>query len=209
MTAVVDHVVLATSEVDITATELEQATGIATEIGGHHVGLGTWNRLVSFDDGRYLEIIGPDPTQPTPASPRPFGIDTIRSTSSARVATMCVRPVSLEVAIDAAARVGITYGAPQATSRQSPAGLLTWRLSFPSDDGGGAIPFLIDWGDTPHPSQTVTGGLRLERLQICHPDNRSITDLFEAIGLDVDVANGDAGCRATFAGPAGEFTPGG
>ena len=63
---VIDHVVIATCDVNATAAMITEQCGTPTEIGGHHVGLGTWNRLVSFGDGRYLEIIGPDPDQPAP-----------------------------------------------------------------------------------------------------------------------------------------------
>lgn len=49
---------------------------------------------------------------------------------------------------------------------------LSWRLAVPPDlrEFGGLVPFLIDWGDSPHPAATVTRGLRLVSFTGFHPD---------------------------------------
>jgi len=204
LTTVIDHVVIATCDVNATAAMITEQCGVPTEIGGHHVGLGTWNRLVSFGDGRYLEIIGPDPDQPAPDRARPFGLDAITDVDHARVATVCLRPSDITAAIDAAAALGVSYDGPTDTSRQSPAGLLRWKLSFPTDDEGGSIAFLIDWEDTPHPSRTVTGGLELASLDLTHPEPDRIAALYTAMGCNLAVTAGPAGWSATLRGPAGE-----
>ena len=204
LTTVIDHVVVATRDVNATAAMIAKQCGTPTEIGGHHVGLGTWNRLVSFGDGRYLEIIGPDPDQPEPGRPRPFGLDALTEVDHARVATVCLRPSDITAAIDTATTLGVSYDGPTDTSRQSPSGLLRWRLSFPTDDAGGSIAFLIDWGDTPHPSSTVVGGLELASLGLTHPEPDRIAAFYGAMGCTLAVRAGPAGWSATLRGPAGE-----
>ena len=77
-TAALDHLVLATPDISATAAWVEERTGIRASPGGQHVGKGTRNMLCSLSTTSYLEIVGPDPEQPTPSDPRPFGIDGLR-----------------------------------------------------------------------------------------------------------------------------------
>lgn len=53
----VDHIVLATADVDAAAAEIEERLGLAASGGGRHEALGTRNRLVWLGDA-YLELVG-------------------------------------------------------------------------------------------------------------------------------------------------------
>jgi hypothetical protein len=53
----IDHVVIATSDPDAAAEELESRLGLAATGGGRHDDLGTMNRLVWLGDA-YLELVG-------------------------------------------------------------------------------------------------------------------------------------------------------
>lgn len=51
----------------------------------------------------------------------------------------------------------------------------------------GPVPFLISWGDSPHPARPAPGGLVLESLHVEHPDPSSLTPVLTALGADVAV----------------------
>lgn len=164
--AVIDHLVLAVPDLDSAIDQFERDHRVRPAAGGRHEGLGTHNALVSFGSS-YLELIAPDPSQPEPDGPRPFGVDEI---DGPRLVTFAVRPdpaagESLDSLIDASRDAGHDPGGAVPMSRRTPPGkLLRWRLTFPTMAHDGLVPFLIDWGDTPNPASSAPGGLSLRML---------------------------------------------
>jgi len=123
----IDHIVLAAPDLAAAVADFQRRTGVHPVVGGSHSGLGTANALVGLGGAVYLEIIGPDPDQPDPPEPRPFGIDEL---VEARVITWCIRPPDFDGAIARAIARGFDPGAPRSMSRRRPDGtLLTWRLT--------------------------------------------------------------------------------
>ena len=49
------------------------------------------------------------------------------------------------------------------------------------------MPFLIDWGTSPHPSTTATPGLSLVALEIKHPEPARARELLDLFGVDLPV----------------------
>jgi hypothetical protein len=204
--SVIDHLVYAVSDLEGAADRFEHSTGVRPAYGGAHTGMGTHNALVSFGDS-YLELIAPDPNQPGPDRPRPFGLDNLDGRS--RLVTFAVRPSpgeSIDALVAAARGIGFDPGDPVSMSRLRPDGVeLHWRLTFPSDEGDGLIPFVIDWTDTENPSKTAPGGVDLVVIRSTHPDPRRIDRARAALGLADPVEFGDqATIAATVRGPAGQ-----
>jgi hypothetical protein len=69
--------------------------------------------------------------------------------------------------------------------------VLSWRSTYPDvRAGSGLVPFLIDWGDSPHPAYTAPAGIELVDLRAEHPDPAVIIDRLRTLGLDLPVVAG-------------------
>ena len=185
----IDHVVFAAPDLDAAVDQLEQRLGVRATPGGKHVGLGTHNALLALADDAYLEVIGPDPEQPAPARPRPFAIDEL---PSGRLVTWAAKAPDLEARVEAARAGGYDPGAIMPLSRDTPeGGRLEWRLTLQTDPvGGGLVPFLIDWGETPSPALTAAKGCAILELHGEHPDPDSVLRYLTAIGEPLNVKAG-------------------
>lgn len=85
----VDHLVYAAPDLDTAVADLEGQLGVRATAGGRHVGVGTHNALLGLGPRTYLEIIAPDPEQPEPSMPRPWGVDGITHGGLAGWALAC------------------------------------------------------------------------------------------------------------------------
>jgi hypothetical protein len=113
--------------------------------------MGTANFLVGLGASAYLEIIGPDPDQPQPVGGRWLGIDRL---TAPRIVTWAIRTADIDGSVAAAKVLGYDPGPPTSMSRRTDAGdVLPWRHTPPRVElNDGLVPFLIDWGSTPHPT---------------------------------------------------------
>jgi catechol 2,3-dioxygenase-like lactoylglutathione lyase family enzyme len=161
---VIDHLVVATPDLAASARWFESEHGIALSPGGQHMGFGTRNLLSNLGGGTYLEVIGPDPEQPAPSQPRPFGVDDL---AAQRLIGWAARVDTMDAAIDAASAVRWSVGPAAAMSRTRPDGVtLNWQLTMPVLIAGLAVrPFLIEWGSE-HPTALMPEAGRLRTLRV-------------------------------------------
>ncbi|MDP2292483.1 MAG: VOC family protein [Actinomycetota bacterium] len=192
-----------------TAARLRLDWEVDVEPGGSHVGRGTRNELTGLGGATYLEIVGPDPSQPEPEFPRPFGVDGL---TDATLVAWCARPTRpLPEVVAAVAALGIDLGSVAEMSRARPDGvLLEWQLTFPmlGPDRGGVLPFLIDWQQSPHPSDSVPHHATLHELRLTHPDPDLVRAVLREIGDDTDirVTAGSPGLTARILTASGEVS---
>jgi hypothetical protein len=186
----VDHIVLATPDVEDTADRLTTMLGVSPVPGGSHPAWGTLNALVALGDRVYLEVVGPDRESPPLDSPRPFGLDGIQAP---RLVTWAVRGRALGALVAHARADGIELGEVQRRTRRRPDGvLLGWSmtdLDAPRMDG--LLPFFVDWGVTPHPATSSPRGGTLVGLRALHPDPEELRRALRLLGLALEVERAD------------------
>jgi hypothetical protein len=206
-----DHLVIACLDLDDGEAWLRQRIGVPLVRGGQHPGWGTHNRVLQLGGGVYLELIAPDPTQPEPATPRPFLLDDpgMRARLQARphLIHWLVRTDDLDRDV-----AGLHYRPGPVTPMTR--GALRGRITVPPDGrpaAQGLLPSVIQWdvpGDARPAGRLPDAGIRLAGLTIRaradviaqRPEVRSPAP------IDWIASNGDAGLSATVRTPAGHVT---
>ena len=187
----IDHLVYGGRDLSAAVGALSERLGVRALPGGRHPGRGTHNALLSLGPGTYLEIIAPDPSQPPPAR-LPFGLDVL---TEDRLITWAARVADIERRAEGARAAGYDPGPVLAMSRETPdGGQLRWRLTWRAEPAGdGLVPFLIDWGDTPHPSLGAPDGCALIDLRGEHPQPETVRQMLTALEVGLPIS---AGSRA-------------
>jgi hypothetical protein len=179
-----DHLIVAGPDLAEATDYVETLLGVKAAAGGSHTGVGTRNALLRLDPGAYIEIIGPDPDQPEPDRPRWFGIDTM---TEPKLATWAARTSDLARAVERARSLGVDLGQVSPGGRvRSDGARLEWRASDPRADRlGGVLPFLMDWEESPHPSESLEIGCTLVALRGFHARAAQARAAADALGLPV------------------------
>ncbi len=195
----IDHLVYATPDLDSTVATIAESWGVTPAPGGRHDGFGTRNALLGLGGGAYLELIGPDPGQPDPAGPRPFGVDEV---TVPRLVTWAIRVPDIELWVRWARQRGVDPGDATAMQRTTPDGsVLKWKLTAPLPTEDGVLPFLIEWpGNTP--AASAPGGVTLMNFSLTHNDPAIGTRLAEH-AIAIRVESGAPGLAATLLTPNG------
>jgi len=89
---------------------------------------------------------------------------------------------------------GVDLGEPRRGMRARPDGsVLRWAMTDPwADRAGGVIPFFIDWGDSPHPAESLNAACRFVDLRLEHPEPATVLRWLRALGLDTPVSRAQA-----------------
>ncbi len=181
--SVIDHLVFATTDLEATVAELTERLGVEPVPGGVHPGRGTRNELVGLGGRTYLEIIGPDHDQPDPPGGRPFGIDDL---GRPRLVAWCARPRRSLIDLRAAAlATHWAIGEIHRMSRTRPDGVtFDWQLTLPTIGPAGVavLPFLIDWGTSAHPSESLDHPIGLLELRIECPNPPGVAEQLSVVG---------------------------
>ena len=189
MLARIDHLVYATPDLDRGIEEIEAALGVRATPGGQHLGRGSRNALIALGPASYLEIIAPDPNQPAPKDPRPFGIDELKASC---LVAWAAKGEKLELLRKEAISNGILLGQIRSGSRRRADGMeLSWQATDLSATLANAVvPFFIDWGSSPHPARNAPRGASLINLRAEHPDPDHVQLLLKQLAIDLKVTEG-------------------
>ena len=213
-----DHLVVAARTLEEGVVWCEATFGVVPGAGGQHAAMGTHNRVVSIASEAfpqaYLEIIAIDPAAPAPAGARWFDLDAAAVQRTLEAGPQLVHWAARCAGIDAACAVmasaGADCGAPRAAERQSPAGLLQWKISIHREGRRalcGAAPTLIEWSG-PHPTEAMpASGVTLESVAVGDWPDDAMGMLPPSVSLDLDgdpaADTGPAPLVAVLVGPRG------
>ena len=215
----IDHLVVLADSLEQGATWCEATLGVAPGPGGQHPLMGTHNRLLriaTVDHPRaYLEIIAIDPAADGAqrrAGKRWFDMDDAALAQAIkhqgpRLVHFVAGVPDVCRALAALQQQGIDRGPALHASRMTPRGLLEWQITV-REDGmrlfDGALPTLIEWGDT-HPAGAMPeSGVTLQSLAVTHPRAAELGAAYEAIGLHgAPVSPGTPNLCATLLTPKG------
>lgn len=165
-----DHLAVSALTLAEGVASVEAALGVSLSPGGQHPHMATHNRLIGVGD-LYLEVIAPDPSQPRPAWPRWFDLDSFAGPP--RLTNWVT--ASDDIAVDLAQSPAGT-GAPVNLAR----GDYRWIMAIPADGRlpyDGAFPALIQWHGDLHPARALPDcGLRLRRFEIAHPQAQALRE---------------------------------
>ena len=210
----IDHLVYGyPGSLEAAMDAFEERTGVAPAVGGRHADLGTHNALVAIGDGMYFELLCRDPSQPAP--PKLWmGVESMGDTPS--MLTWAVdRAGAMPSAVAAARTKGYDPGDVEAFSRLKPDGTtLKWSLAYrhytreQMGDGGGVVPFLIDWHASVSPAHTAPNGCVLVGLRAEACDVPAVALRLSALGIEPADLGLCAGARdrlvATLRTPKGD-----
>jgi hypothetical protein len=84
--------------------------------------------------------------------------------------------------------------------------VLSWRVVNVEDEAwGDAIPFMIDWQGSEHPSGTTPPGCRLLEFRALHPRAEALSEIYRGLAIPVPVSRSPApGFLARLHTPKGE-----
>nr|WP_306254593.1 VOC family protein [Ornithinimicrobium cryptoxanthini] len=174
-----DHIIIGGPDLDDLEAYVEGQLGVAPRRGGSHQGWGTRNSLLGLGGRQYLELVAPDPDQPDPTRPRPFRVDELTGPT---LVGWAVQVDDLPAVVARAREAGYDPGEPFTMSRKAPDGTeLAWQMT-PTETRDSGIPFLIDWGQTPHPSDGLPSVL-FQTFRIKHPQVQDVTAALKAFGM--------------------------
>jgi hypothetical protein len=178
-----DHLVVAARTLDEGAAWIESKLGVMVAGGGKHDVMGTHNRLLKLDGGRFLEVIAIDPAAPAPARARWFELDTPHMKARLAKGPALIHWVDRTDDLEAELR---GYSEPVEILSLA-RGPYRWRMGVPH---AGRLPAqgreatLIEWQGGLHPSAALPeAGVSL-----------------------VQFSHGQGALSATFVTPAGERT---
>lgn len=185
----IDHLVFVVPDLEGGRDKFEQLLGMRPVPGGRHPEYGTHNAQLSLGPTTYLEVIAPDPNADVSAEDVLFGLNSFQEP---RIMTWVLHTNEIDELAASAKAAGVDIGAVESGKRVKPDGtVVSWRLTNPTAMPlNGAVPFLISWGDTPHPAGSAPRAGELIGFKIEHPEPERVRQALLALDVEVDVQAG-------------------
>lgn len=202
----IDHLIFGAPSLETGTEIIRQKLSISPTSGGRHPDFGTHNALFKIGAHIYFEIIAPDPTLAHRKQKLWMGLDRLEAPA---LIWWAAKANPVEATLGRAKEAGWDPGIPIPGNRMTADGtLLRWQLTDPFRvQENGVLPFLIDWGNSPHPSHNMPDvNCTLIDFQLLHPQPKKIRKYLAAIDLHFPVKeHPEPQIQAGFATKAGNI----
>lgn len=185
----IDHIVIAVPNLEEGILWIEKKLGVRPVYGGLHTTEGTHNALLNLGNECYLELLAVDFSNIKINAPRWMGVDLIDEPTVTRWA---VKSKNLEEEIVFLKNINPLLRNFKAGSRvKSDGTVLKWQLSIPLPEPKVEVtPFLIDWGNSTHPTASLESQCELVDFNLTHPQPSVIQEVIRNINLDFEIKKG-------------------
>ncbi|MEO8155677.1 MAG: VOC family protein [Rhizobacter sp.] len=209
-----DHLVIGAHTLEEGVAWCKNTLGITPGPGGQHAWMGTHNRLFSIASERfpkaYAEIIAVDPSAPPPSRTRWFDLDDPRLqaalTRGPQLIHWVARTPDINAQLSMLRQHGCDGGEAMPAERETPRGLLRWRISVRPDGRRlceGALPTWIAWGEV-HPTDHMpASGVELDGLSLSGIPVGALATMALPTGVGATAKVGDPALQITLTMPHG------
>lgn len=182
----IDHLVYCVPNLKKGIAEIEKRFGTKLSPGGKHLTQGTKNVLLNLGNGCYFELLAIDSDNSEIVSPRWMGIDLIQKPQLTRWA---LKSEDFEKDLSILQKANPLLAKAYIGSRKTADGsFLNWKMSLPQPQPEIEIlPFLLDWQDSVHPTESMPQNCKLVELSATHPDPSSFKKTFELLDFDLKI----------------------
>jgi hypothetical protein len=185
-----DHLVVAVTDPDAAAAELEASVGLAAVAGGRHPAWGTFNRLAWLGD-TYVELIGLFDRTLAPNGALSRSVLEALDAGHVGLVSYAVASDDLDGDLARLREGGSSLSEVELRSRTRPDGeVVRWRATFPPELGPSEPPFVIEhelagaeWGDRAREDRQALahplgGPARIAALELPVPDIEAAAEAY-------------------------------
>lgn len=185
----IDHIVYAVPDLLKATKTLEQNLGVDISPGGKHLDKGTHNTVLNLGNEIYLELIAADPNNQNVNAPRWMGVDLV---DEPRVTRWSIKTNDLDGDIQIMNKYDSKLAQQFSGSRKKADGtMLNWGMALPLATPLIEIaPFITDWKDTIHPTQSMPLQCKLVSISFSHPEPDRVRSLYMGLGIERHIEQG-------------------
>jgi hypothetical protein len=176
----IDHIILACSNVPEAMTSFEHMTGVRPTTVGGLTGLGTKGFRVRLDNNSYLEVIGPNEK-----NPGPLGVKLAELEEGVFVPFhFAIRESELSDMKDDFIPNDLGFESDHiAMSGKNKEGeVRKWEMLFMQGHFfGGVIPYYVDWGECVHPTASLPDVGSLKSFKVTAPTGAKVLQVVKNV----------------------------
>jgi len=182
----IDHLVYCVPNLQEGIQEIKHKFGVEPSYGGRHLEQGTHNALLNIGNQIYFEILAPDPDNKNIDPPRWMGIDLLTIPKFTRWG---VKSDTLKEDLEILKKINPSLAKSKVGKRQKKDGsMLNWELSIPLPQPEvEAVPFLIDWKGSEHPTNSLSQHCELLQFSIHHPQPDELALILKSLNIKVNI----------------------